>query len=404
MKNRLLPLLMSLFLLEAARAATLDEIQATADTQVASIEQAFAIGLSRVNDQYAATLRVNLDKAKKAGDLEQTTVIDGEIQRFNNELTVVVDKKATAAVQAIQTKFINLRGEMIRKRGADLLAVFKTAEGGLESLEKAVSAQPDALETVKARRADLRARAARFGLRLDPAAPAVPAGPPPVVGPAPGENWTSPATGIQFIWVPAVKAWVGRTEVSNAQYRRWQPDHQSRGPSGVELNGDDQPAVSLTYDNAFDYAEWLTRTERGARNLPRDYRVRLPTEDEWVACARAGDGRPFPWGKKWPPTQGNYAKVIGPKFLGFGKKVVYDDGVEATCPVDQAGENPLGLIGLGGNVWEACGKFTLGRAFSGWRGASFAEGKRESLGIDVRNVVSGDILDATYGFRVVLSK
>jgi len=84
--------------------------------------------------------------------------------------------------------------------------------------------------------------------------------------------------------------WIGRTEVTNAQYLRFvratghrAPEHWKQGqiPSGLERF----PVVFVDWEDARAYCEWT-----GGR---------LPSELEWEKAARGTDGRFFPWGSEW---------------------------------------------------------------------------------------------------------
>jgi len=40
--------------------------------------------------------------------------------------------------------------------------------------------------------------------------------------------------------------WMGKTEVTNGQFRKFQPNHNSGDYQGISLNGDSQPRCTLT--------------------------------------------------------------------------------------------------------------------------------------------------------------
>lgn len=161
---------------------------------------------------------------------------------------------------------------------------------------------------------------------------------------------------MEFVWIDAMKCWVGRYEVTNGEFRRFDPDHDSRAFTHVTtgerltLNGDRQPVVYVSYDEAVKFAGWLSRT--CASRIPEGYRVRLPSGGEWLAFAQCGDAdRAYPWGSRWPPPddwnyQGSEGAAGGPKIAG------HDDGHPVSCAVDESGRNTWGLQGVGGNVWE----------------------------------------------------
>jgi formylglycine-generating enzyme required for sulfatase activity len=90
---------------------------------------------------------------------------------------------------------------------------------------------------------------------------------------------------------------IGRVEVTNRQFRRFRADHDSRresrhgyqfGVTGYDVNGDDAPAVRLSWLDAQAFCEWLSK-ETGRK-------VALPTEAQWEWAARAGSDRPFWYG------------------------------------------------------------------------------------------------------------
>lgn len=92
--------------------------------------------------------------------------------------------------------------------------------------------------------------------------------------PAAGEPWTSPAVGMAFVWVPALKLWVGKYEVTNGEYRKQTPNHDSRVYiyKWMSLNGDRQPVVYASFDDAVVYAAWLTEQDKATLGGLR-YRV-----------------------------------------------------------------------------------------------------------------------------------
>ena len=131
------------------------------------------------------------------------------------------------------------------------------------------------------------------------------------------------------------------TEVTNGQYRRFRPDHDSYESDGHSLNGDDQPVVHISWVDAAAFAKWLT-----AKDSEREYR--LPTEAEWERACRAGTSTPFWWGASISTDQANY-----------DGNYVYGGGVEGvnrhvSLPVRSFPASPWGLYEVHGNVREWC--------------------------------------------------
>jgi formylglycine-generating enzyme required for sulfatase activity len=224
--------------------------------------------------------------------------------------------------------------------------------------------------------------------------------------PVAGQNWTSPATGMKFVWIDALKMWVGKFEVTNGEYRKKEPRHDSKSYKNHSLNRDSQPVVYVNFDDAKAYAAWLTEREKAALGGAR---YRLPSEDEWMTYAQCGDGREYPWGNNWPPPSGRAGNYHGQEGAGTWDKISgYNDGFPVTAPVDKLWANPWGLHGVGGNVWEACARDSTGQAFGGsfgaWRGASWGDGLQDFLRCSARDVLAPSRRDANGGFRLVLSR
>jgi len=137
--------------------------------------------------------------------------------------------------------------------------------------------------------------------------------------------------------------WIGKTEVTNSQFRRFKPTHNSGSFQGRSLNGDTQPAVNLNWDDAQAFIEWLNwETSSGKR-------FRLPTEAEWEYTARAGATTRYYWGNEIDPRYANFSDRNDPTGASVGN---LDDGQSVTAPVGTYRPNVLGLHDMAGNVWE----------------------------------------------------
>ncbi|TVR60993.1 MAG: hypothetical protein EA420_13020 [Candidatus Competibacteraceae bacterium] len=137
--------------------------------------------------------------------------------------------------------------------------------------------------------------------------------------------------------------WIGKTTITNDQYRRFKPDHDSGSVAGHSLNGAVQPAVDLNWSDAKAFAEWLS-WEAGA-----DQRFRLPTEAEWEYAARAGTTTRYYWGDDIDPRYANFSDRNDPTGAAVGN---LDDGHAVTAPVGSYRPNALGLHDMAGNTWE----------------------------------------------------
>jgi formylglycine-generating enzyme required for sulfatase activity len=91
--------------------------------------------------------------------------------------------------------------------------------------------------------------------------------------------------------------WMAATEISNAQYARFDCGHDSKyinvihtntEERGFPVNRPEQPAVRMTWTQAVEFSEWLS--ERTG------LRFSLPSEEQWEWAVRAGTGTPFHYG------------------------------------------------------------------------------------------------------------
>jgi formylglycine-generating enzyme required for sulfatase activity len=145
-------------------------------------------------------------------------------------------------------------------------------------------------------------------------------------------------------------------KVTNRDYRRFRPDHRVPRYRGIDLDGDDQPAVNVGYEDAAGFVSWLNAlpAERGAG---RTYR--LPSEEEWEFAARGGDDRRFPWGDQWPPPEGagNFADDANGKYFAWEHLAGYRDAFLGTSPVGKFLPNPYFLYDMAGNAYEWTASF-----------------------------------------------
>jgi formylglycine-generating enzyme required for sulfatase activity len=139
---------------------------------------------------------------------------------------------------------------------------------------------------------------------------------------------------------------IGRYEVTNAQFGKFKPNHNSGTYEGLTLNDDKQPVVNVSWENALAFAKWLSQ------KTGQTYR--LPTEAEWEYAARAGTKTSRFWGNN-PDDACRYANVADmtakkrwPRWTSF----FCDDGFAVSAPVGSFKPNGYGLYDMLGNVWE----------------------------------------------------
>jgi len=175
--------------------------------------------------------------------------------------------------------------------------------------------------------------------------------------------------------------WMGICEVTNAQYHRFDPDHDSgyftkrfQGPDGpgLSLAEPEQPVVRVSWQRAMDFCRWLS--QQTGMNFT------LLTEAQWEYACRAGSQNPLSYGSldedfsQWAnvadkslsvspkPTGGLESNIVAHFGKGILESAVYggnilcdirfDDGAVATASVASYQPNPWGLYDMHGNACE----------------------------------------------------
>lgn len=200
---------------------------------------------------------------------------------------------------------------------------------------------------------------------------------------------------MKFVRIPALNGWCGKYEVTNGEYRRFKPDHDSKMYKDYSLNGDRQPVVEVSWSDTQEFIFWMQANCR----VPKGYRLRLPSKEEWMTIARCGDEREYPWGNNWPPPNDlNYHGGEG--VMDVEKIAGHQDFYPVSSPVEKSGRNEWGLCGIGGNVWEWTDeKYKTGSHVM--RGAFWGDTSSKWLCCDRRLVPSND-RNYFGGFRLLL--
>jgi formylglycine-generating enzyme required for sulfatase activity len=156
-------------------------------------------------------------------------------------------------------------------------------------------------------------------------------------------------------------------EVTNQDYRAFNPEHYSGSFAGISLDDDQNPVVGLTWNQVVEYLNWLSikdELQPVYQFINGSYRViiplrngyRLPTEAEWDRASRlapSGDVITFGWGNTYPPDdrQANLADISASQLFTTILSS-YSDGYPVTSEVQMFNPNNWGLFDLDGNVSE----------------------------------------------------
>ncbi|MCC6418129.1 MAG: formylglycine-generating enzyme family protein [Gemmataceae bacterium] len=164
--------------------------------------------------------------------------------------------------------------------------------------------------------------------------------------------------------------WIGRFEITNEQFRRFEARHDSgledgdflqfsEEERGYPVNGPRQPAVRISWRQAVQFCAWLSRRT--------GKRFTLPTEAQWEYACRAGTDSPLAYGRpgddfsRWANLADAALRKVD--LFGWGLPVGaippwrpadghVNDGARVSAPVGSYLANAWGLHDLHGNVAE----------------------------------------------------
>ncbi len=204
-----------------------------------------------------------------------------------------------------------------------------------------------------------------------PAPPPPPRSGPPA-NPQAGQTYIEPLSGMEFAWIGSAcftmgsaeterdrsaneiphqvclkGFWMAKYEATNAQYQRFDANHDSGSYEPYSLNAADQPVVRVSWQEAVAFADWLS-TKAGLR-------LRLPAEAEWEYAARGGRLHSRYWDDD-PKQACRYANIYDEtarKAKPFNwANYPCEDGQVVVAPVGQYAANSFGLHDMLGNVAE----------------------------------------------------
>jgi hypothetical protein len=145
---------------------------------------------------------------------------------------------------------------------------------------------------------------------------------------------------------------LGKSPVTQDQYEAV----TGTNPTDHKENGD-APVDSVSWNEANEYCQRLTKLDHEAGSLPNDWEYRLPTEAEWEYACRAGSSE---------PRHGQPQDVAW----------YHDNADEKPHAVGQKTPNPWGFHDMLGNVWEWCQDLFVAHFDRSVRGGSYFDSAR----------------------------
>jgi hypothetical protein len=216
--------------------------------------------------------------------------------------------------------------------------------------------------------------------------------------------------GMKFVALPGTDLLISIHETRRKDYAAYAEavpgaDNTWKAPviDGKPLSqSDDHPVVSVSWEDATAFCEWLSKKEGRTYRLPSEHEWNLAVADKLEdpkAISPADLAKKIapqnPWGAGSVEKGGNY---------DGGK-----DGHMDTAPVMSFSPNHLGIYDLGGNAWEWCDdlfapdqkeRVLRGCGYRNF-GSFIKSGNRQATAPNFRTAPRGDGARRVPGFRVL---
>ncbi|MEQ1842123.1 MAG: SUMF1/EgtB/PvdO family nonheme iron enzyme [Verrucomicrobiales bacterium] len=338
--------------------------------------------VAKLDVGYTVALERAMQDATRDGKLKEAVALRDEIQRMAEKVPLPeTDAGVAPPLDKLRGTYREALGKLVEDRRKAAAPVMEKCSVALTSLRAELTKAgklDEALTVEEYRTTNLAERLLGAGA-VPPPAPSAPGKTTGVAASATKDQLFENHLRMRFVPVPITgggtdgkKVLFSVWETRVKDYAKFVEDEKWDWPKPDFKQGDDYPAVNVSWEDATAFAEWLTKRERGKKRIGAKDVYRLPSDHEWSCAVGIGkDEDPvatideknlgrfgYPWGKEFPPPKGagNYYGEEMKRNPTGGSPVItgYDDGFERTAPVGSFLGNAFGLFDLSGNAYEWC--------------------------------------------------
>ncbi|MFN0075495.1 MAG: formylglycine-generating enzyme family protein [Prosthecobacter sp.] len=366
-------------------------------------------GIEALNAKFLVALTNSGDEAKKAGKLPEVLALEEDKKRISSKMPLPEkdDETTPETVKKLRNVFRTESARIALQRTAAFAALVPAYMAKLKALESTLT-KGDRLAEAK------EVMEYREGLGTA------------VVPTFVGKEFTN-TLGMKFVPVKGADVLFCIHETRRQDYAAYANETtgadsswKSQERDGIPISvKDDEPVVSVSWDDAQAFCLWLSNKEGRKYRLPTDKEwslaVGIVPQEKWSQGAtpqsRAAEAKEeFPWSADYPPKTkdkvGNYGdSAWKEKFPKWPVLEGYSDSFPTTAPVMSFKPNKIGLYDLGGNVWEWVEDwYNVQQTERTLRGCAFDNSSRNDLRSGWRHHYGPAIRRSNIGFRVVLEE
>ena len=313
-------------------------------------------------------------KAKSEGNLDGVLAIDEELKQADR---MNIGKPAAyEPLKSLQANYGTLRRELAEQIIPEKKRLYEIYVAALENLQVSLTKESRLDEAIRVRGIMQTAQQEMKSVRLfvagaQAATEPVTATSPLSAGAVRGPSFTN-SLGMKFVPVPGTEILMCIHPTRRKDYEAFAPHDKSltgwwknSKKKDVPIGGgEDHPVISVSWEEATAFCQWLSKKEGRQYRLPSDlewsYAVGIAERESKGGTPQSKDnkiGGEYPWGNQWPPPPGagNFADDSNKASFPQDNTIEgYNDGFPTTSPVMSFAPNKLGIYDMAGNVWQIC--------------------------------------------------